>query len=173
MAQSRFVLNLDEKGVAPMPGFIPGSRGSLMLDIVAGAMLAILPLLIFAIKLAKTRRAFTLHKYFMIGISVILLLAVLLFEVEMRLLGWKHLAQASPFFSTLVPITLVVHLIFSVSTSLTLGLTIFFAIRQFPNPPAPGQHSALHRRLGKISAWGLGLTSMTGWLFYYLAFIAD
>jgi len=155
-----------------MDGFIPNSRGSLMLDLVAVAMLAVLPVLAFAIASAKWRKDYSGHKKIMLGLSSILLVAVILFELEMRLLGWKHLAEPSPYYLSLVPMALVIHLIFSVSTVLLLAATVTLALKRFTKPPRPGNHSPLHKTLGKVTAVGLFMTSVTGWIFYYLAFIA-
>jgi uncharacterized membrane protein YozB (DUF420 family) len=144
-----------------------------MLDLVAVAMLLLLPLMAFAILLAKKQRNFAAHKKVMLGLSSTLLIAVVLFEVEMRLIGWKHLAATSPYYNTLVTPVLVVHLTFAISTSLLLLTTVIRALQNFPNPPQPALHSTQHKKIGKLSAIGLTLTSTTGWLFYYLAFVAS
>jgi putative membrane protein len=156
-----------------MQGFIQGSRGSFMLDLVAIAMLLLLPLMAFGILMAKKQRDFTKHKKVMLSLSSILLIAVVLFEVEMRLIGWKHLAAASPYNDTLVTPVLLVHLTFAISTSLLLFMTVIRALKNFPKPPKPGQYSLQHKKIGTLSAIGLTLTSTTGWLFYYLAFVAS
>jgi len=156
-----------------MGGFIPNSRGSLMLDLVAVAMLAVLPVLAFAVSLAKWRSNYSGHKKLMLGISSVLLVAVLLFEIEMRLIGWKHLAEPSPYYLSIVPYALFVHLICSISTVVVLSVTVTLALKRFSKPPRPGAHSRLHKTLGKFAAVGLSMTSITGWIFYYLAFIAS
>lgn len=156
-----------------MGGFLPNSRGSLMLDLVAVAMLAVLPVLAFAVSLAKWRKNYSGHKKLMLGISGVLLIAVILFELEMRLIGWRHLAEPSPYYMSVVPYALIVHLICSISTVIVLSVTVTLALKRFSKPPRPGTHSQLHKTLGKLAAVGLSLTSITGWFFYYLAFIAS
>jgi putative membrane protein len=155
-----------------MPGFIPTSRGSLMLDLVACAMIGVLPLLGLAIGFVKWKQNYALHKRLMLVMSSLLLVAVVLFEIEMRLIGWRHLAEASPYYHSLVPGTLVIHLICSISTVILLAVTVTAALKKFPKPPRPHDHSQLHRILGKSAALGLVMTSITGWIFYYVAFIA-
>ncbi len=155
-----------------MDGIIPGSRGSLMLDVVAIAMIAILPILLFAIRAAKTKRYLT-HKKVMIGLSSLLLIAVIAFEIEMRLVGWRHLAEPSPYFETIVPWSLGIHLLFSVTAAVSLLVTVFLAIKHFPSPPAPSAHSLIHRTMGRVSAISLAMTAITGWIFYWLAFVAS
>jgi hypothetical protein len=51
---------------------------------------------------------------------------------------------------------------------ITLGL----AWKRFAHPPAPGAHSGLHKKLGWLSTVDITLTSITGLLFYNLAFVA-
>ena len=59
---------------------------------------------------------------------------------------------------------------------ITLGwawtYVIVAALRKFPAPPAPSPHSHGHRRWGWLAAVGMMLTATTGWLFYWLAFVA-
>ena len=155
-----------------MAGFIPGSRGSLMLDLVAVAMIAVLPIVIIGVQLAKRQKNYINHKKVMLTVSIILAVAVILFELEMRLVGWRHLAEPSPYFETHVPLALGIHLACSISTTLALITTVWNALRNFATIPSPNQNSRAHKLLGKISAIGLFMTSITGWIFYYLAFIA-
>ena len=155
-----------------MSGFIPGSRGSFMLDLVAVAMLAILPLLIVAIRCAQSGN-FALHKKIMLSLSLLLLVAVIGFEVEMRLVGWRHLAKPSPYYDSWVFWALGVHLIFSITAAVSILITVWAALKQFPSPPAPAEHSAQHRKTGKLAAVSLAGTAVTGWIFYWLAFIAS
>jgi uncharacterized membrane protein YozB (DUF420 family) len=155
-----------------MGGFIPGSRGSFMLDLVAVAMVAILPLLALAIRSAQSGN-YTLHKKVMICLSLLLLIAVIGFETEMRLIGWRHLARPSPYYDSLVFWALGVHLIFSSTATVSLAMTVWAALKRFPSPPTPGEHSEQHRRTGKLAAFSLAGTAVTGWIFYWLAFIAS
>jgi putative membrane protein len=156
-----------------MPGFIPFSRGSFMLDLVAVAMFAVLPAVAIGVNLVKNKRNFESHKKVMLGISLVLGVAVFLFELEMRMVGWKDLAEPSPYFNTYLFTALGVHLVCSISTTFLLSATVLLALRKFPNPPGPNGHSSLHKTLGGLSATGLMLTSVTGWTFYYMAFIAS
>ena len=154
-----------------MNGFIPGSRGTLMLDIVAVAMILVLPLIAAAINLAK-RGEYQKHRVMMLVISTVLAVTVVLFEIEMRMVGWRDFAAASPYFNTLVTPILVIHLACSITTTALLIVTVMGAVKKFPNPPRPGAYSQTHRKVGKAAAVGLALTSITGWIFYWCAFIA-
>ena len=155
-----------------LPGYIPGSRGSFMLDTVAIAMFIVLPALAIGVRKAKFERKFEKHRNIMLSLSVLLLVAVIAFELEMRLIGWRHLAEPSPYYETVVPWLLGIHIVCSVSGTLLLAATVTMALKNFARPPRPGAHSNIHMRIGKATAVALALTSVTGWVFYYLAFIA-
>jgi hypothetical protein len=162
-----------------MDGFLPGGRGSLMLDVVVVAMLVVVPLLAASIWLVKKRRNYRLHKMLQLTMATVLLAAVLLFELDIRLHGWMHRAVASPFFDSQAPwrspagISLIVHLVFAVPTVLLWAAVVGLALRHFGKDPHPGPHSRWHIPLGWAAAVGMGLTAATGWVFYWLAFVAS
>lgn len=158
-----------------MDGFL-GTRASLMLDVVFLAMFAVLPLMGWAIWLAKRGR-YAAHKRLQLTLAATLLFAVTLFEADMRLHGWRPRAVASPYYGAegawgWVDRVLAVHLVFAVTTTVLWLLVVVRALREFPAPPAPDAHSGWHRRWAKLAALDMTATSVTGWLFYYLAFVA-
>ena len=166
---------------APFPGIggFLGTRGSLMLDVVFLAMFIVTPLLAASILLVKRRRQYELHKRLQIAMAGVLLVAVLLFEIDIRVNGWEARAEPSPYFDAAhkwtcpAGIALIVHLSFAVPT-LVLWIVVFArALRGFANPPAPGPHSAAHARWGWLAAGGMAMTAVTGWFFYWLAFVAS
>ena len=61
---------------------------------------------------------------------------------------------------------------FAISTFALWLMVIVRALRNFPSPPTPGEHSRFHRRWGIIAAVDMVLTTLTGWTFYWLAFVA-
>ena len=65
------------------------------------------------------------------------------------------------------------HLLFAVPTPLIWAAVIIRAWKQFPNPAEPAEHSQSHRRWGYLAVVGMILTAITGWVFYYLAFVAS
>jgi putative membrane protein len=158
-------------------GFL-GTRASVMLDVVFLAMFAVVPLLAWGVWLARRGR-WQLHKQVQVTLATILLLAVVAFEVDMQwLTEWELRAQPSPYFdlqqkwTSPAGLALLVHLAFAVPTALVWAYVIFAAFRKFPAPPAPSPHSHSHRRWGWLAAVGMTLTATTGWLFYWLAFVA-
>ncbi len=157
-------------------GFLP-TRGSLMLDVVFVAMFAIIPLMMWSIYLARYRRRYEWHKRLQITLAVVLLLAVTAFEVDLRFFtDWEALAEPSPFYQAeawnAVWYALVVHLCFAIPTPLLWVYVIVQALRRFPHPAAPSPHSRQHIWWARLAAAGMFLTALTGWIFYWLAFVA-
>ena len=158
-------------------GFL-GARGSLMLDVVFLAMFVVVPLLATSVYLVRYRRQYALHKKLQLTMAFVLLAAVLLFELDIRFNGWEQRAEPSPFFDAHnkwgcpAGISLIVHLSFAVPTLLLWIVVVVRALRNFSRPPTPGAHSRWHSRWGTVAAGGMVLTAVTGWFFYWLAFVA-
>jgi putative membrane protein len=175
-------------------GFL-GTRASLMLDVVFLAMFVVLVALAVSIYLVRYRRSYLVHKRLQLLLGTVLLVTVALFEADMRVNGWMDRAEASRFYKPmaapgwllstvylkllgraevpgLVFTSLGIHLFFAVTTSLLWIWVIVQALRRFPKPPAPGDHSASHKLWAWIAAIDMGMTAITGWIFYLLAFVA-
>jgi hypothetical protein len=162
----------------PLPGFIPGSRGSLMLDVVFLAMFLIVPLMGLSIYLVKYRRRFLLHKWMQVWMGLVLLVAVVAFELDMRFFtNWESMAADSPYWVegqwNAVWYSLVVHLCFAIPTPLLWIFVIVQALRKFPNPPHPNKYSPNHIFWARTAAIEMTLTAVTGWVFYVLAFMCS
>jgi uncharacterized membrane protein YozB (DUF420 family) len=153
-------------------GFIPYSRASFMLDLVAVAMLAVVPVLAWSIYLARCRKNYSLHKRVQIVLGVALLATVCFFELDMRLHGWRQFATDSPYYESWVFPVLYIHLVFAVSTVLLWVYVIVTALRRFPSPPVPNEYSPRHRRIARLAAIDRVCTAVSGWVFYVLAFVA-
>ncbi|MDX1946790.1 MAG: DUF420 domain-containing protein [Pirellulaceae bacterium] len=162
-----------------MPGFL-GTRGSLMLDVVFLAMFVVVPVLAVSLFLVKARRQYQLHKTLQLTMACVLLAAVLLFELDMQLFTrWEDRAVGSPYFTgeatkwtSPVGRALLVHLSFAIPTLLLWIFVVVQALRKFARPPAPGPHSHSHARWGWLASIGMALTAVTGWIFYWMAFVA-
>lgn len=159
-----------------MPGFL-GTRGSFMLDVVVVGMLVCLPLLAYSVYAVRTGRNYILHRRLQILIALILAVAVVAFELEMRIWGWEQRAEPSRFWvpgpwNDWIDRSLAVHLCFAIPTPLLWGWVLFRAWRDFDKPPRPNSSSSFHRRWGKLAAIGLVATAVTGWAFYWAAFVA-
>lgn len=170
---------LAQQDFSGLDGFLPFGRGSFMLDVVFLAMWVVTPLLALSIWLVKQRHNYALHKKLQLAMAGVLLVAVLLFEIDIRVNGWEHRAEPSPYFDAAhkftcpAGIALVVHLCFAVPTLLLWIYVVVQALRKFSKRPLPGPHSRSHARTGWLAAIGMFFTAATGWLFYWLAFVAS
>lgn len=152
-------------------GFL-GTRASLGMDVVLVGLLAVLPLLAWSVSLVRRGR-YALHRALQVSIALLLLAAIVVFEVDIRLVSdWKLRAAPSPHWPRGVLAALGIHLLFAVST---LGLWVWVmieALRRFPVPTAPGTHGPRHTRWARLAAADLVLTAVTGSWFYWLAFVS-
>jgi uncharacterized membrane protein YozB (DUF420 family) len=159
-----------------MNGFL-GARGSFMLDLVVTCMAVAVPTLVASICLARFAGRFSTHRKIQLGLAAILCAAILAFEIEMRLYGWETRARSSRFWlegswNDWIDYTLGIHLLFAIPTPLLWIWVVARALRRFPHPPEPGDHSREHRRWGWLAVYGLIATAITGYVFYYCAFVA-
>ena len=143
----------------------------------AVALFAVLPLLALSIAIVR-RRGYLAHKRLQLVLGSVLLLAVLAFEIEMRVFGWQERAFASPYFSATakwscpVGLSLIVHLFFAIPTTVLWVYVVAMALRRFDTIPRPNAYSSRHRFWAWLATVEMILTAVTGWLFYYLAFTA-
>ena len=174
-------------------GFL-GTRASLMLDVVFLAMFVVLVALAASIYFVANRRNYQWHKRLQLLLGVVLLITVALFEADMRINGWMDRAAASRFYQPItapgwllstiyvkllgraeVPgwvfTSLAIHLVFAVTTSLLWIWVIARALRASRIPPRTAEHSQSHKFWGWVAALDMGLTAVTGWIFYILAFV--
>ncbi len=152
-------------------GFLPFSRASFMLDFVAIAMIAVVPVLSWSIYIVKVKRNFQLHRKVQMALGCTLLVAVVLFEVDIRINGWRHLAVESAFYDSLVYPSLYFHLVFAISTPVLWGIVIIGALKRFARSPQPNEYSHRHGKLARWAALDMYATALSGWIFYVLAFV--
>lgn len=159
-------------------GFL-GNQASFMLDIVVCALVIIVPALFASIFLVKVKRRYLWHRNIQLLLGIVLLIAVGAFEVDLQIVhdGWESIVnKREPPHSAAeldsIRRVLWVHLVFAISTPFLWATTIVLAWRRFPSPPHPSEHSRLHKTLGWLSAIDISLTSITGLIFYYVAFMA-
>lgn len=163
---------MDDVDFPGIDGFL-GTRASLMLDLLVVGMLLVIAVLAWSVYQVKFRRRYRLHKFTQLILGAVVLTIVVLFEVDIRLHGWEMRAsgieggRAAP----AVWYALYFHLVFAVSSIILWPVTIFLALRNFPNPPHPSVHSRVHVPLARVAALDMVMTAATGWLFYWLAFV--
>jgi uncharacterized membrane protein YozB (DUF420 family) len=154
-------------------GFL-GTRASVTLDLLVTAMLVVVLVLSWSVYQVRYRRRYLLHKRTQISLGAALLVVIILFEFDVRIHGWESRAagEIDGVASAAVWYALYVHLVFAVTTIVLWPLVIVLALRNFPNPPRPGPHSRVHVPLARAAALDMVLTAVTGWVFYWLAFVA-
>ena len=159
-------------GLLASVGFLP-SRGSLMLDTVVCAMFLVLLVLGFSVYLVRFRRAYRIHRAVQITLAIVLVVTVIAFEIDMRFFtDWRSAAEQSPYFASgLVNLSLWIHLLFAIPTPFIWAYVLCGALRRF-RPLEPNAYRRFHRTWGWIASLAMLMTALTGWIFYYLAFIA-
>lgn len=158
-------------------GFL-GYKASVMLDVVVCALIVVVPLLVYSLYVVKVQKNYLLHRNLQILLGVLLLVAVGLFEVDIRLQGGigrilekrdvPLTSEQSRFFYALL---YYIHLPSAISTVVLWIGTLTLALRNMPSPPAPCPHSRVHKRLGWLSALDITLTAVTGLMVYYFGFM--
>ncbi len=153
-------------------GILP-TRGSLMLDVVVLVMLLVVAVLPISIYLVRYEKKFVWHRNIQIALVVLLALTVFAFEIDMRLFSdWREQAAKSPYYdSGMVMGSLYLHLVFAVPAPFLWMFVVIMALRKF-DPVQPGEYSQWHKFWGRLAAIVMVLTALTGWLFYWLAFVA-
>ena len=158
-------------------GFLPW-RGPFMLDVIVIAMVFVLIALAWSLYSVKCRNRYQRHKVTQLCLTGGLLILLLFFEIDIQFFeNWRQRADASPYYdaatrSGLAVYSLWIHLFFATTTLALWLLLILQALIHFPNPPRPNSHSRYHARWGMVAAIDMLLTAVTGWVFYFLAFVA-
>jgi putative membrane protein len=154
-----------------LDGFL-GTRASLGMDVVLVGLVVLLPVLAWSIA-AVRRGGYRLHKQLQLVIVVALAAAIGFFEIDVRLISdWKTRAEVSPWWPAGVLAALGIHLVFAVTTLMLWVWTVWEALARFPVPPGPAPHGPRHRRMARLAALDLVATTVTGGVFYWLAFAA-
>jgi len=153
-------------------GFL-GTRASLVLDLLVLGMLFVVVILSWSVYQVKVRRRYSLHKWTQVALGILVLMVVILFEIDIRMHGWEMRAAGA--LGGRAPANvwyaLYIHLVFAISAVILWPVTIFLALRNFTNPPHPGPHSRVHVPLARAAAVDMVMTAITGWIFYWLAFV--
>ena len=152
-------------------GFIPYSRASLVFDVVFVSLLALLVLVVASLW-AVSRGQYRVHKGCQLVSTLALAVVLVYFEIDIRQSGWTHLATPSPYYHTILFPFLYMHIGVASIALFLWTTTLWHALRRFSHPPIPGAFSHRHRRQGKWAIRSLVATAITGWMFYWMAFMA-
>ncbi|MEZ6096791.1 MAG: DUF420 domain-containing protein [Pirellulaceae bacterium] len=155
-------------------GFLP-TRGTFMLDFVVIAMFGVSALLLASVFMVRNGKRYDFHKRLQTILGVVLLITVIAFEVDIQFVKphWRDLAKESAFFeSGWVDRSLIFHLLFAVPTPFVWGFLIFSAYRNMGPKYENTAYRSKHRRMGWIGTVLMLMTAVTGWVFYYVSFVA-
>lgn len=141
------------------------------MDVVIVSLVVIVPLLLWS--WARARSAdFSTHRNVQIGLFSVLVVAVALFETDIKMSGGIfELMKGSRYDgTTLLKASVYIHTAFSILTSLVWVGLILFSVALFGHPPRAGRYGTAHRIVGTIGMIGMVLTSITGVELYILGF---
>jgi hypothetical protein len=151
-------------------GFL-GTRGDLLMDIVILALVAVVPIVFYNWRLARTGR-YALHKTMQVSLAVLLGAVVGLFEYNLRLQGGIFEATAASGYAGTGTLNFWIyfHTFFAITTILVWVGLIVVSLRRFPNPPAPGAFSPRHRFWGRVGMIWMLVTGVTAIPVYVYGF---
>lgn len=153
-------------------GFLP-NRASGTLDFVVVAMVLVLVAMGFSIYQVRSKNNPRLHRMVQLVTAIVLLITLVGFEVDIRINGWREMAEASPYYdSGVVGWSLAIHLMFAIPTPFIWAGVIGFGLSRFRESFQAGEFNRIHRIWGRAAAFFMAMTAVTGWVFYYLAFVA-
>ncbi|MDH5655893.1 MAG: hypothetical protein OEZ34_08295 [Spirochaetia bacterium] len=144
------------------PSFL-GSRASSLVDLIILSLAVIVPVMFYSYLSAKKRK-YSVHKSFQVGLTAVLTVTILLFEIDMSKHGGIfEMSRGGMFENTLLlNLSIYVHLFFSVSTSIIWLVLIVISLIRFPSPPVPSAFSKTHRFWGKAGMIFMLMTAVTG-----------
>jgi len=154
-------------------GFLP-ARGSFMLDTIVVGMVLVCIIMIASISIVRFRKNHRLHRAIQTGLAIFLLIAVAGFEIDLNwFTKWRELAEPSPYYAGgWVHRVLWIHLLFAIPTPLIWAGVIVMAWRNYEDGYATEEIKRKHRISGRIAAGMMLMTAITGWVFYWTAFVA-
>jgi putative membrane protein len=150
-------------------GLFPNT--DILIDVVNFSFIVIVPALIYSWTKARNSE-YNFHKKIQLTLFAVLFVAVILFEVDLRMRGGIfEMVKDSQFAETLLLNGLIwFHLFVSITTTLIWIGLIIFSLRKFAKPPVPNDFSEKHKFWGKLGMIDMILTGITGVMLYVLGF---
>ena len=154
------------------PGFL-GTRGDILIDLVIVSFIVIVPVLLFSWRTVR-HGGYAVHRRTQLWLGITLAVAVLLFEIDIRMAGgtFALVAESPHADAWWLTAIIYIHLIIAVVTAVIWAWLITVSLKRFGNPPAPGAFSATHRRWGRAGMVGMILTGLTAYPLYFFGFAA-
>ena len=163
---------MSKSGYPGIDGFL-GTRAPLILDVLCLAMLVVVVVLAWSVYQVKYRRRYRLHKWTQVTLGAILLVVVILFEIDIRLHGWEERAagQLGGQAPSAAVTALYVHLVFAISTVILWPIVIVSGASKLSESADARPAQPNPRTAARVAATDMVLTAITGWVFYWLAFV--
>jgi putative membrane protein len=145
------------------------ARGDLLMDGIVLSLVAIVPTLIYSWKLARDKK-YLRHKNTQIVVFVVLLVAVLLFEYDLKSQGgiWEMTKESRFAGSAFLANTVYIHLFFSFSTAFFWVILVPLSLYWYRKELRPNKHSRVHKVLGKLTMVLTLGTGITGTFLYFI-----
>ncbi len=154
-----------------MPSGFLGTRGDILMDLVIVAFLLIMPVLLMSWRCARCGD-YTRHRALQIGLASVLAVAVVLFEIDLKLSGGIFILTAPSAYSgtTLLNSLIYGHMLVAIGSVLVWAPLLLFSAKHFGNPPQPGVFSERHRFWGRVGMLLMMLSGLSALPLYYLGF---
>jgi putative membrane protein len=152
------------------PGFF-GTRAPLYLDIVA-VFFMLLPFLLFVSIRFAVKGDTKKHLISQLGIFVMTLLMIVIFEVGMRLAGGfkEYMAESSVSYSYFITF-LIVHIIVAIATVNLWSYQIISSVKSYKKGTLVGENAQKHKKIARILMVGIVVTLIQAASIYYFMFV--
>lgn len=156
-----------------LPAGFLGTRGDILMDLVILSFIVILPVLIFSWFSVRSGQYHT-HKRTQLWLAGVLAVAVILFEIDIRLAGGTFVLVAPSPYADEWWLTAIIygHLFVAILTSIIWAVLIFYSLRRFDTQPKPNDFSAKHKFWGRLGMITMILTGLTAYPLYFFGFAA-
>lgn len=151
-------------------GFL-GTRAPMYLDIVA-IYFILLPLLLFVSVRYAVKGEIKKHLKSQIGIFVMTLVMIVVFEVGMRLAGGfkEYIKDSSVPYAFFISF-LIVHIITAIATVNLWSYQIISSVKAYNKGTLTGEKALKHKKIGKYLMIGIAITLVQAAAIYYFMFV--
>ena len=155
-----------------LPAGFLGTRADILMDLVLLSFLVILPAICWS-WLKVRAGSYQTHKTTQLTLGAILFVAVVLFELDLKLSGGIfELTKDSRYNGTVLLNSWIYgHALVAILTSFIWVGLIVFSLRRFPKPPEPSEFSRTHRFWGRTGMVTMMMAGLSAFPLYYYGFM--
>jgi len=152
------------------PGFL-GTRAPMYLDLVAIYFIA-LPLLLFVSIRYAMKGEIKKHLQSQLGIFIMTLVMIVVFEVGMRLAGGfkEYIKESSVSYGFFITF-LIVHILVAIATVNLWSYQIISSVKAYKKGTLTGEKAQRHRKIAKYLMVGITITLIQAACIYYFMFV--